>query len=179
MYIYGIVGVGLFSGKYSLLLESERPDRSFDTLPFALLALFEWLCGQDWNGVMYSYIYATNLFSALYFISYILIVTLLFVNLFTGVVLDTFQHIARRLRSERPVAARGKGAGRGVGGLGMGVSSRSSRVGLGGLGLPSRSGDSELSSLPPFPLRGLSTLSSTPDDSRAPSRLPFSPQTSI
>jgi hypothetical protein len=46
MYIYGIVGVNLFSGKYSLLLASERPELSFDTLPLAMIALFEWLAGQ-------------------------------------------------------------------------------------------------------------------------------------
>jgi hypothetical protein len=46
MYIFAVVGVNLFSGKYSLLLTSDQPDLSFDTLPLAMMALFEWLAGQ-------------------------------------------------------------------------------------------------------------------------------------
>ncbi len=51
IFIFGLLGMQLFGGKFSS--DGERPDAHFDTFSPALLTVFQILTGEDWNEVMY------------------------------------------------------------------------------------------------------------------------------
>ncbi len=51
IFIFGLLGMQLFGGKFSA--DGERPDSHFDTFSPALLTVFQILTGEDWNEVMY------------------------------------------------------------------------------------------------------------------------------
>lgn len=89
--VYGVVGVGMFSEKFSELLQDDAPPANFDSLSEALQTLFQMLVGEAWADIMYAGIRVTRTFtSAWYFISFICFATLLFVNIFIGLVLQAF-----------------------------------------------------------------------------------------
>jgi hypothetical protein len=89
--IYGIIGVNLFAGKFTELLQGDAPDASFDTLRDSLQSLFQILIGEGWDELMYAGIKVRKNFTvAWYFISFVAIATLLFVNIFIGLVLQAF-----------------------------------------------------------------------------------------
>lgn len=94
-FIFGTVGVTLFSGKFSTLLQENAPDGDFDTLSRSLLTLFQLFTGEAWERVMYAGINVTSWAATGYFLSFIVIVTLLFGNLFRALFLDP--HTVRSL----------------------------------------------------------------------------------
>jgi hypothetical protein len=93
MYIYGIYGMLLFSQKFDTILQDRAPDAHFDSLGGSMLALFQLFVGTHWQQVMYASIMATSWSVTWYFVTYVVIVTLLFSNLFVGVILAIFESV--------------------------------------------------------------------------------------
>jgi Ion transport protein/Methyl-accepting chemotaxis protein-like, first PDC sensor domain len=100
--VYGILGVYLFAGKFNELLQDDAPPGNFDSLSNALQSLFQMLVGEAWADLMYAGILVTRDFvAAWYFISFICIATLLFVNIFIGLVLESFQVYLAEVEAEK------------------------------------------------------------------------------
>eukprot|EP00899_Mesostigma_viride_P014219 jgi/Mesvir1/22799/Mv14183-RA.1 len=95
IFTFAVFGVLLFRGKFRKTLASERPDGSFDSLSEAMLVLFQLLVGEDWHQVMYATLKVTDWTACIYFIGYIVFITLLISNLFLGVVLQAFSKLMR------------------------------------------------------------------------------------
>ena len=54
MYIYAVLGVGLFAGIEDISpTSSQNPSHTFDTLGGAFLILFQMLVGESWQDIMY------------------------------------------------------------------------------------------------------------------------------
>jgi voltage-gated sodium channel len=78
-YVYGVVGVGLFSAT-----DAEH----FGSLGSACLTLFQVLTLEGWVDIMNPHRVAYPLGSPLYFISFILLGTMIVLNLFIGVIVN-------------------------------------------------------------------------------------------
>jgi hypothetical protein len=101
-WVYAIVGVQLMSGKFRRVLQDSAPGGSFDSLREAFLTLFQMLIGESWDELMYAGIDVSHSFAvAFYFMSFIIIVTMLFTNLIVGIVLDAFSETVKRRESDQ------------------------------------------------------------------------------
>merc|ERR1719361_412905 len=60
---------------------------TFDNLPYAMLALIQLMIGEGWHEVMYTNTIATNDGAALYFIIYIMMVSIIIANVFVSLLL--------------------------------------------------------------------------------------------
>ncbi len=91
-YVFAYWGLYLFYGKFDLLTYYDmHPGCDFNSLPQALLLLFQLLVGEAWNSVTYAGIRVTDWFYAMYFVIFFVIVAILFTNLFVGVILSVYQ----------------------------------------------------------------------------------------
>eukprot|EP00736_Rhodelphis_marinus_P006538 Rmarinus@m.25199 len=99
IYISAALGVIAFAGAFTYLPYTvyTMPAANFDSLEEAVTTLFQLMGGESWSDTMYAAVDATStLFTAVYFIAYIIIITLLFVNLFIGVVCDAYSSLSDR-----------------------------------------------------------------------------------
>merc|ERR1719433_194293 len=86
-YFYGVLGVTMIGGALHDL--PTEPDYKFDSFSSAIIALFQLTVGEGWHQVMYSVAEAqNNIFSVFYFVSFIFFITLVFTNLFVGLVIS-------------------------------------------------------------------------------------------
>lgn len=90
MSLYATYGVLLYNEGFDRLPEDDQPDASFEDYFSAILALFELLIGNAWTDTMYAVMKVHGLMHMWYFVTYIFIVTLLYCNLFLGILLDAF-----------------------------------------------------------------------------------------
>jgi len=90
IYIYGIYGMLLFSDKLDVILQSRSPSGNFNGLNNAMITLFQIFIGTKWQTIMYAAVLTTSWSSLWYFVSFVVLVTLLFSNLFIGVILAVF-----------------------------------------------------------------------------------------
>eukprot|EP01083_Nonionella_stella_P271926 921913_1 len=88
-YVYGFIGMAMFSGKFQVL-DGGVPEANFDSLPRTMVTLLQLMIGEGWHEVMYNAILATDFSKAWYFITFIILVHVLFINLFIGLVLSIF-----------------------------------------------------------------------------------------
>eukprot|EP00736_Rhodelphis_marinus_P003221 Rmarinus@m.19272 len=98
IYMFSAVGCILFAGALSSLPTAiySMKDANFDSLEEAFTTLFQLMGGESWSSTMYATIDATaSLAVATYFVAYVCIITLLFVNLFIGVVCDAFHTLEK------------------------------------------------------------------------------------
>ena len=101
LFLYGVLGVWFFHDEYEVLQE-DAPAGQFNSLSDSLLTLFQLLVGEGWHDVMYASIRAKRGFGVgWYFVTFIIIVSLLFVNVFIGIILDAFMSLFRRNRMLR------------------------------------------------------------------------------
>jgi len=75
-------------------MQTAAPTASFNTLGSAFVALFQMLTGSHWDDIMYPMILSRDWITTWYFVSFIFLVTLLFTNLFVGVILSVFSRLA-------------------------------------------------------------------------------------
>ena len=82
-YAYAILGVELFGTKSDGTMVEH-----FSSLPTAMLTLFQVVTGDGWSEVMHSVDISSNnhTFVALYFVSFIIIGAMIFLNLFIGII---------------------------------------------------------------------------------------------
>ena len=107
-YVYAVYGVYLFAGQ-NKMLQGLATQASFDDLSQAHIALFQIFVKQNWNDLMYAAIRATRGFgSSWFYISFVVIVTLLFVNILLGIVLDAYTEVYELQRDARNYVKRRK-----------------------------------------------------------------------
>ncbi|ETO27258.1 Ion transport protein, partial [Reticulomyxa filosa] len=97
-YFYAVFGTALVGGQieYLTLGPSSFVYFGFSTVAQAWLSLFQMLVSEGWNNIMDETIIATNNFAwAFYFMSFMFIVTLIFTNLFFGLVLAVVDEIEK------------------------------------------------------------------------------------
>lgn len=93
-FIYAIIGVQLLSDKFSTVLQDRAPENNFDTLGNAMVSLYVMTLAQNWSDLMYAAVRVTGSFAVTwYFVSFLVLVSLVFTNVFIGVVLDAFQSV--------------------------------------------------------------------------------------
>ena len=92
--IYAVIGLYLFNGKYDKLLSEDLPEgTSWDTLLDATLVIFQILTGSNWDSILWASVRVTDFDNAWYFITFVLIVTILFANVFIGIVLEVLSAV--------------------------------------------------------------------------------------
>eukprot|EP01138_Halocafeteria_seosinensis_P011773 gb/GECG01012031.1/.p1 GENE.gb/GECG01012031.1/~~gb/GECG01012031.1/.p1 ORF type:complete len:2648 (+),score=309.14 gb/GECG01012031.1/:1-7944(+) len=99
MYTFAIFGVWLFSGQFQKLSDDSYslPPANFDTFTNSMFTLFLVMEGEQWHVV--SYAAADSRYSLVplaYFVLFVVINSLLFVNLFIGVLCDTFGEVEEK-----------------------------------------------------------------------------------
>jgi len=90
VFIFCLLGMQLFGGK--LNVDGEVPRANFDTLVWSAVAVFQVLTGEDWNQIMYDCVNGTNAWSALYFVTLIVIGDFMILNLFIAILLANFSN---------------------------------------------------------------------------------------
>lgn len=93
-YIYAITGIHLF--------RSHAPEH-FGSLRSALLALFQMITLDNWRDLYESARSAAPLAATVYFVSFILLGTMIMLNLFIGIVMNSMAEMHRELDDEKAV----------------------------------------------------------------------------
>ena len=101
LYGYGVLGCLLFASDFKFYGDGyDIPDANFNSLGDALVTLFQLFVGEAWNDVLYAAMNTGKSFQAiLYFISFILVITLLFTNLIIGIICSGYDTISE-IRAE-------------------------------------------------------------------------------
>jgi hypothetical protein len=100
MYAFAIIGVAFFKEIHEGFAISERAN--FQTFGSALFLLFRMATGERWDLIMYDVAKATNRWSYIYFILFVVIVTHILVNSAIAIVIDNFSYATNTL-AEREV----------------------------------------------------------------------------
>jgi len=115
-YIYGVLGVFMFG---------ENNPVHFQDLQTSLITLFQITTLEGWADIMYINVFgcdhpqwgsdncenpvANGLGAIIYFISFVLIGTMIVLNLFIGVIMNSMDEVANEQRLEEMVAVKSKG----------------------------------------------------------------------
>jgi hypothetical protein len=109
-YVFGVLGVFLWR---------DNDPSHFRDLPASLLTLFRVITLEDWTDVMYIQMYGSDVYpmvkegfvatepvgrpllAATYFVSFVLFGTMIMLNLFIGVVLNSMSQAERELEQSR------------------------------------------------------------------------------
>lgn len=91
-YIYAVAGVHLFSAH-----DAEH----FGSLPVALLALFQIITLDNWSDLFGAVSPHAPLTATLYFVSFILLGTMIMLNLFIGVITNSMSEMHKELDGEQ------------------------------------------------------------------------------
>ncbi len=112
-YVYGVMGVFLFR---------ENDPMRFGDLPNAMLTLFTVVTQEGWNEVLYIQMFGSDVFttpnpnnmarksvpqpliSAIFFITFIFLGTMILLNLFIGVILNSMEEVQQQANKERAAA---------------------------------------------------------------------------
>ena len=113
-YVYGVMGVFLFR---------ENDPVHFLNLPTSMLTLFRVVTQEDWTDVMYIQMYGSNIYayhnttgiepvptarpvlSALFFVSFVFLGTMIMLNLFIGVILNSMEEVQKEKQVQADRAA--------------------------------------------------------------------------
>jgi len=88
LFTYTLLGMELFANS----LPEPVPRVNFDSFQEALTAIFIVLVGEDWNALMYQYMFGENPYAnSLFFISLVIIGNMILLNLFLAILLKNFQ----------------------------------------------------------------------------------------
>ena len=101
--IWARIGVTLFYGISKRVPEevySSDANTSFDSLTQAVLALVQISIGDSWGDIMYVNVIAANSFSYIwYFAFFVLVITLLFINIVIGIILTGVDTLENKMNS--------------------------------------------------------------------------------
>ena len=96
IYVFALLGMSFFAGKVKFDedgaydLEGEPPRINFDNLKWTALTVFEIMIGENWNGVMYDHMRTVGAASCIYFISLVILGSIIMLNLFLAILLGNF-----------------------------------------------------------------------------------------
>eukprot|EP00808_Paulinella_micropora_P001218 g35404.t1 len=86
-YVYAIIGVSIFYQEFKIL-QGLSPQGNFDNIGDGILLLFQMFISESWQDVMYAGVNVRGWTSSSYFITFVILVSVLFGNLFTALFLD-------------------------------------------------------------------------------------------
>ena len=118
LYLFSCVGVLMFSGEFKtfMVTEYEFQQANFDSITSSFFTLWQLFVGEGSDAILYATIDSSGSWFAIFFVLYIVIMTLLFTNLILSVILDGFarsyeelKHLPDKKISERDIKeVRGK-----------------------------------------------------------------------
>eukprot|EP01083_Nonionella_stella_P239003 837014_1 len=100
IYMFARVGCTLFGRQTNTVIDDIYPVASsiiasFDTTGDAMLTLLQLMIGEGWHEVMYNNVIRSNVLYSIYFIVYILIVTIIISNVFVGLFLSDVDELKK------------------------------------------------------------------------------------
>ncbi|PFX33508.1 Voltage-dependent calcium channel type A subunit alpha-1 [Stylophora pistillata] len=106
IFIFALLGMQLFGGKFSERLEAPRTN--FDNFLKAMLAVFQIMTGEDWNTVMNDGIVASGgphniwgILSSLYFVSLVILGNYTLLNVFLAIAVDNLANAQAVTQDEK------------------------------------------------------------------------------
>lgn len=96
-YIYAVAGVHLFGGHAAA---------QFGRLDLAMMTLFQIITLDNWSDLFSAAKGASPLAAAVYFVSFILLGTMIMLNLFIGVIMNSMSEMHEEMESAREAASR-------------------------------------------------------------------------
>tara|TARA_B110000305_G_scaffold239654_1_gene308047 strand:- start:587 stop:1597 length:1011 start_codon:yes stop_codon:yes gene_type:complete len=114
IYVFALLGMSIFAGKVTFdehgdfipitsagkcedgkLLKNnediaESPRTNYDHVTWAMLAVFEIMIGENWNGVMYDHMRTIGSATCVYFIALVCMGNIIMLNLFLAILLGNF-----------------------------------------------------------------------------------------
>ena len=94
MHIYAIVGCLLMGGTFMFLQENDQAAANYNSLFDAWLTMYQLLVGEAWNGLMLAGVGAVGGYITFFFMSYTVLMTLLFTNLVVGIFVNANDKVA-------------------------------------------------------------------------------------
>jgi len=101
---FGLLGMQMVDSWEGVPEELGTPEGNFGDILHTFIILFEMLVGNNWSNTMYAASYKYGKVMVWYFVMYVIIVALLFTNLFIGVILDAFTAFYEFEKSARKVS---------------------------------------------------------------------------
>eukprot|EP00240_Pyramimonas_obovata_P000215 CAMPEP_0118927358 /NCGR_PEP_ID=MMETSP1169-20130426/4846_1 /TAXON_ID=36882 /ORGANISM="Pyramimonas obovata, Strain CCMP722" /LENGTH=1618 /DNA_ID=CAMNT_0006869105 /DNA_START=431 /DNA_END=5287 /DNA_ORIENTATION=+ len=92
IFVFSLLGMQMFGGKFDFGDETGIPRSNFDTLLRSFVTVFQVLTGEDWNVVMYNGMRSMGEWGSLYFVFLVLIGNYVVVNLFIAILLASFDN---------------------------------------------------------------------------------------
>uniref|UniRef100_A0A0G4H4M4 Ion transport domain-containing protein n=1 Tax=Chromera velia CCMP2878 TaxID=1169474 RepID=A0A0G4H4M4_9ALVE len=89
LFIFALLGMQLFGGKFDFDGEGP-PYANFDSFHRSILACFQLITLENWNGILIDGMRAVGPAAALYFVLWIFLGNFVLLNLFLAVILDSF-----------------------------------------------------------------------------------------
>ena len=102
IYFWARIGCWLFGdNKQEIVLEeiydpSSGSIATFDDLKYAVLTLIQLMVGAGWHQIMYTNTIATTKWATLYFIVYIMFVSIIITNIFVGLLLANVDELQEK-----------------------------------------------------------------------------------
>ena len=93
MYSFAVWGCIEFGGTFKYLQNYEIPQANFNSMLDSFMTLFQLFVGEAWNSVMGGAISSLGTGALMYFMTYIIITTLLMTNLLMGVIISGYGSI--------------------------------------------------------------------------------------
>ena len=94
-YIYAMIGIQLFG---------QQAPAQFGSLPAAMLSLFQMITLDAWSDLFHAVNRSAPVASVLYFLSFILLGTMIMLNLFIGVIMSSMSEMHAELEGQKLVA---------------------------------------------------------------------------
>ena len=91
MFIFSVLGMQIFGGKFDQF--DPKPRSHYDTFPMALATTFQVMTFDSWQVVMYDGIRAVGGASALFFVAWVVVGSMVMLNLLLVIILDVFTQV--------------------------------------------------------------------------------------
>ncbi|XP_042345439.1 voltage-dependent T-type calcium channel subunit alpha-1H-like [Plectropomus leopardus] len=93
-FIFGIIGMHLFGGKFNF--KTQHGDtitdrKNFDTLLWSIVTVFQIMTQYQWNFVLYNAMATTSPWAALFFVAVIVVARYVLLNVLVGIVVQIFR----------------------------------------------------------------------------------------
>ena len=101
LFIYALLGMQLFGGRYEPPAVDETPRANFESITFSMITVFIVATSEGWEGVWQSTRHAVGGWSAPFFVSLIVLLNFIMLNLVVATLIGTFDMQAAEERKKR------------------------------------------------------------------------------
>ena len=98
LFIYSVAGMTLFSDVPRGIFVTDQAN--FETFYIAMITLFRCATGESWNGIMHDCMKSEYSLGIVFFVSFSMLATLVFLNIFIAVILDNFATVVAQNKLE-------------------------------------------------------------------------------